>query len=84
MDSSGMHMASLMGVPVISIWGPTHPYAGFLGYGQQWGDCVQIEHPNRPSSIYGNKPCVCGTVTCMDLIEPQMIVDKITKKLSHG
>lgn len=84
MDSSGMHMASLMGVPVISIWGPTHPYAGFLGYGQQLEDCVQIEHPNRPSSIYGNKPCLCGTATCMDLIEPEKVVDKITKKLSHG
>jgi ADP-heptose:LPS heptosyltransferase len=30
MDSANMHLASLYGVPVISIWGATHPFAGFL------------------------------------------------------
>ncbi|WP_199117526.1 glycosyltransferase family 9 protein [Pedobacter sp. ASV28] len=84
MDSSGMHMASLMGVPVISLWGPTHPYAGFLGYGQSENDCMQIAHPNRPNSIYGNKPCLCGVTPCIDLIEPQAIIEKIEQKLIHG
>ncbi len=84
MDSAGMHMASLMGIPVISIWGPTHPYAGFLGYGQQLEDCIQIDHPARPNSIYGNKPCLCGSEPCIDQIEPLSIVTKINQKLSHG
>lgn len=84
MDSSGMHMASLMGVPVISIWGPTHPYAGFLGYGQSIDDCIQIAHPNRPNSIYGNKPCLCGVKACMDLIEPEVVIQKIKSKLENG
>ncbi|GGE46595.1 ADP-heptose:LPS heptosyltransferase [Pedobacter psychrotolerans] len=82
MDSSGMHMASLVGVPVVSIWGPTHPYAGFLGYGQSESNCVQIEHPSRPNSIYGNKPCLCGVESCMDIIEPQTIVNKINENLN--
>ncbi|WP_293743427.1 glycosyltransferase family 9 protein [uncultured Pedobacter sp.] len=82
MDSSGMHMASLVGVPVVSIWGPTHPYAGFLGYGQQENDCIQIDHPARPNSIYGNKPCLCGVENCMDLIKPETIVNKIKEKLN--
>lgn len=84
MDSAGMHMASLMGVPVISIWGPTHPYAGFLGYGQQLEDCIQIDHPARPNSIYGNKPCLCGSEPCIDQIEPLSIVNKINQKLNNG
>jgi ADP-heptose:LPS heptosyltransferase len=84
MDSSGMHMASLMGTTVLSIWGPTHPYAGFLGYGQQLDDCIQVDHPARPSSIYGNKPCLCGSVPCIELIEPNVIVNKIKEKLTHG
>lgn len=84
MDSSGMHMASLMGIPVISIWGPTHPYAGFLGYGQRLEDCIQVDHPARPSSIYGNKPCLCGAEPCMELIEPQVVVQKIVERLNHG
>jgi ADP-heptose:LPS heptosyltransferase len=80
MDSSGMHMASLMGIETVSVWGPTHPFAGFLGYGQSENDCIQIEHPNRPNSIYGNKPCLCGVSSCMDMISPEMIVDKIKSK----
>lgn len=84
MDSAGMHMASLMGVPVISIWGPTHPYAGFLGYGQQESDCLQINHPARPNSIYGNKPCLCDEIPCIDLVTPESIVNKIKQKLKDA
>lgn len=84
MDSAGMHMASLMGVPVVSIWGPTHPYAGFLGYGQAESDCIQIDHPNRPNSIYGNKPCLCDVNPCIELITPTTIVNKLKERLTHG
>ncbi|MFC3198568.1 glycosyltransferase family 9 protein [Parapedobacter deserti] len=77
MDSAGMHMASLMGVRVLSIWGATHPYAGFLGYGQVPDDCIQVDHPARPSSIYGNKPCICDGKDSMELIAPVMIIDKL-------
>lgn len=77
MDSANMHMASLMGVRVLSIWGATHPYAGFLGYGQQLEDCIQVDHPSRPSSIYGNKPCLCDGVDSMELIAPEMVIDKL-------
>lgn len=82
MDSSGMHMASLMGVPVVSIWGPTHPYAGFLGYGQLVSDCLQIDDPIRPNSIYGNKPCLSGVVPCIDLVKPATVINKIKQKLN--
>ena len=82
MDSSGMHLASLMGVPVVSIWGPTHPYAGFLGYGQSESDCIQIDHPNRPNSIYGNKPGLGGVNDCINLIDPEVVVQKIKEKLA--
>ncbi len=82
MDSSGMHMASLMGVPCISIWGATHPYAGFLGYGQLLEDCVQVEHPNRPTSVYGNKSCLCDGVEAIDLVTSEMVVEKVGKYIS--
>ncbi len=76
MDSAGMHLASLMGVRVLSIWGATHPYAGFLGYGQRLEDCIQVDHPARPSSVYGNKPCICDGKDSMDLIDPQLIISR--------
>lgn len=77
MDSANMHMASLVGVRALSIWGATHPYAGFLGYGQQPEDCIQVDHPARPSSVYGNKPCLCDGVDSMELIAPEMVIGKL-------
>ncbi len=84
MDSAGMHMASLKGVPVISIWGPTHPYAGFLGYGQLQSDCLQVDNAIRPNSIYGNKPCLCDELPCIDLVTPESIINKIKQKLKDA
>lgn len=77
MDSSGMHLASLVGTRVISIWGPTHPYAGFLGFGQRADDCLQVNHPARPNSVYGNKPCLCDNTPCIELIQPKLVINKI-------
>lgn len=77
MDSSGMHMASLVGTRCLSIWGATHPSAGFLGYGQSIDDCLQVEHPNRPSSIYGNKPCICNGIEAINLVTPTTVINKI-------
>ncbi|WP_293889602.1 MULTISPECIES: glycosyltransferase family 9 protein [unclassified Sphingobacterium] len=77
MDSSGLHMASLMGVRCLSLWGATHPYAGFTGYGQELADCIQVEHPHRPSSVYGNKSCICDGVEAIDLITPEMVIERI-------
>lgn len=81
MDSSAMHMASLVGVPVVSVWGATHPYAGFYGHGQNPEDIVQKDMPCRPCSIYGNKPCVYDDYHCMQEVEPQIVVGKICRRL---
>ena len=57
MDSANMHLASLMGTRTISIWGGTHPFAGFLGYGQSMNDVIQDEEMKcRPTSIFGKDP----------------------------
>lgn len=81
MDSGNMHVASLVGTPVISIWGATHPLAGFMGWGQSIDDSVQVDLPCRPCSIYGNKPCMRGDYACMNQITPEMIARKIEKHL---
>ena len=79
MDSSAMHMASLYSIPVVSVWGATHPYAGFMGWGQSEENAVQLDLPCRPCSIYGNKPCIYGDYRCMGGITPEMIEEKIGK-----
>lgn len=81
MDSANMHLASLVGVPVVSIWGATHPYAGFMGFGQKEEDAVQLDMPCRPCSIYGNKPCHRGDYACLRDITPAAIIDKVEKHL---
>lgn len=77
MDSANMHLASLTATPVVSVWGATHPYAGFLGWNQNENNVVQIDLPCRPCSIYGNKPCMRGDFACMKNIPPEMIADRV-------
>ncbi len=81
MDSANMHLASLYAVPVVSVWGGTHPYLGFLGWGQLLDNCVQIDLKCRPSSVFGNKPCP-NHLACLNEIAPLWIVDKVMKILS--
>lgn len=57
MDSGNGHLAAMFGVPVITLWGVTHPYAGFVPYGQN--DDLQLlpdlkKFPKIPTSVYGN------------------------------
>ena len=80
MDSANMHMASLAGVPAISIWGATSPLAGFLGWRQSKEDCIELQLNCRPCSIFGNKPCKFGDYRCMD-IAPQIIADRIMHRI---
>ena len=81
MDSANMHMASLVATPVVSVWGATHPYAGFLGWGQNEENILQVELDCRPCSIYGQKACKRGDYACMNMIKPETIVEKINTLL---
>lgn len=77
MDSSNMHLASLTGTPVVSIWGATHPAAGFMGWGQKPEDCIQLDLPCRPCSIYGKKECMYGDFRCLTGIDPDIVFGKV-------
>ena len=79
MDSANMHLASLVGTRVVSVWGGTHPYAGFLGWSQKTEDCAQLDMPCRPCSVYGNKPCLRGDYACMNGITPSQILEKLVQ-----
>ncbi len=83
MDSGNMHLASLVGTPVVSVWGATHPYAGFMGWGQHEQNAIQAELPCRPCSIYGNKPCARGDYACLNTISPERIIGKINQLLNQ-
>lgn len=77
MDSANMHLSSIAGTRVLSVWGATHPNAGFLGWGQSNNDCIQRNDLTcRPCSIYGNKKCKFGDYRCLN-IAPQTILQQI-------
>ena len=78
MDSANMHLASLAGTRVVSVWGATHPYCGFMGWQQKEEDAVQINTLScRPCSVFGNKPCHRGDFACMNNILPEEIVRRL-------
>ncbi|WP_294311578.1 glycosyltransferase family 9 protein [uncultured Chryseobacterium sp.] len=78
MDSANMHLASLMGTRCVSIWGQTHPYAGFLGFGQSEDDVIQVKDLTcRPCSVFGDKECYRGDWACLEELSVQKIVEKI-------
>ena len=73
MDSGNMHLASLVACPVVSIWGATHRYAGFLGWNQSVDNVVELDMKCRPCSIYGNIPCQYGNYKCLYDITPENV-----------
>ena len=78
MDSANMHLASLVGTRCVSIWGATHPFAGFLGYGQSEKDIIQVKDLTcRPCSVFGDKECYRGDWACLEEIDIQKIIDII-------
>ncbi len=81
MDSANMHLASICGTRVVSVWGATHPFAGFMGWHQNMDDAVQLDMPCRPCSIYGNRPCRRGDYACLMGIEPVTIVERVETAL---
>ena len=83
MDSANMHLASLTGIPVVSVWGATHPMAGFLGYNQKEENIIQSDLDCRPCSIFGNKKCRRGDYACLQNIPLERIVDRITTLINN-
>ncbi len=78
MDSANMHLASLVGTRCISVWGSTHYFAGFLGYGQSADDIVHVKDLTcRPCSVFGDKECYRGDYACLEEIHIQKILEKI-------
>ncbi len=81
MDSGNAHLAAMFGIPTITLWGITHPYAGFAPFGQSVKNRLlsdRKEYPLIPTSIYGNK-CPKGYENAMSTISPEQIMQKINE-----
>ena len=83
MDSANMHLASMLAVPVISLWGVTHPFLGFYGWRQDLKNAIcadPIKFPTLPTSVNGSKVHP-GTENCLESIDPMDVVRKIIENL---
>ncbi|UQD55554.1 glycosyltransferase family 9 protein [Flavobacterium sp. K5-23] len=85
MDSGNAHIAAMLGVDVISLWGATHPYAGFRPFNQPLSNSLVSDrtlYPMLPTSVYGNK-LIPGYEEAMRTISPEAVVEKIKEKINH-
>lgn len=83
MDSGNAHIAAMLGVKVITLWGATHPFAGFSPFNQPMENCITADRekfPLLPTSIYGNKK-VEGYEEAMRTIEPEKVVFRVQSLL---
>ena len=84
MDSANMHLASLMAVPVVSVWGATHPYSGFLGWKQSMNNCVGIDFSCRPCTAHSDKKCKYGDYRCLESLHSSKIIEVINQCIMHN
>ncbi|AXG75232.1 lipopolysaccharide heptosyltransferase family protein [Flavobacterium arcticum] len=86
MDSGNAHIAAMYGVNVITLWGATHPYAGFAPFNQPEKNQLvadREQYPKLPTSIYGNKK-VEGYENAMRTIKPNDVVTIVDSYLNHN
>lgn len=79
MDSANAHLAANYAVPTITLWGLTHPYAGFYPFRQDPGNALlsdRDQYPGLPTSVYGNK-MPAGYERVMETIAPAKVLAKI-------
>ena len=85
MDSGNAHLAAMLGVHVITLWGATHPFAGFAPFNQPLENCLVADRnqfPLLPTSVYGNKN-VAGYEDAMRTILPEKVIEKINLVLKN-
>ncbi len=79
MDSGNAHIAAMLGIKVITLWGATHPFAGFAPFNQSFENCLVSDRekfPVLPTSVYGNKK-VAGYEDAMRTITVESILEKL-------
>lgn len=80
-DSGAAHIAAAVGTPVVSIFGPTSPAAGYTPFTAAGR---VVEHPDlacRPCSRHGSSRCPLGHFRCMRELPPEAVIERLTELL---
>ncbi len=87
MDSGNMHLASIAGTRVVSIWGQTSSECGFYGWRQHPSDALGARLECRPCSVFGNRQCPYGHWRCLHAVQPGDVVahiDAVTGRIASS
>ena len=84
MESANMHLASLVDLQAMTIWGPTSPACGYLGYNQIVEDDIQLDMDCRPCSITGDKQCKFKDYRCLKNIDPMDIARRVVEAVEYN
>jgi ADP-heptose:LPS heptosyltransferase len=83
MDSGNAHLAAMLGVKVVTVWGVTHPFAGFAPFNQSIDSSLladRTKFPKIPTSVYG-KTYPKGYENAIASISPEEIITKVKSYL---
>ncbi|MDZ4744589.1 MAG: glycosyltransferase family 9 protein [bacterium] len=83
-DSAPLHIASLQGVPVVGVFGPTVREFGFGPFGMFSRIVERTDLPCRPCSSHGTLKCPIRTHECMRSITSQHIHSAVTDLLEQA
>jgi len=72
-DSGPMHLATALGVPVVAIFGPTHPSLGFWPLGER-DVALSADLDCSPCSLHGDKNCP-QSWPCLDQIRVKDVLE---------
>ncbi|MDO5017209.1 MAG: glycosyltransferase family 9 protein [Porphyromonas sp.] len=83
MDSANQHIAAMVGTPVVSMWGATHPAGGYVPFRSPMSNCIGVEMPCRPCSVHGEKICERGDYACIQRMPLQTVLDRVAAEVAH-
>ena len=79
-DSGLMHMASSLNIPVVAVFGPTHPCLGYYPLGKHQ-IVLHSNAPCSPCSRWGEKKCKYRKQLCFSDISTELVLSKIKNAL---
>jgi len=79
-DSAVLHLGPALGVPALGVFGGTVPEFGFARQGPR-DEVVGIDLACRPCSVHGRDRCPLGHHACMRDLDPERVLDAISRVL---
>ncbi|MDH5197307.1 MAG: hypothetical protein OEY20_08650, partial [Gemmatimonadota bacterium] len=81
-DSAPLHFAQAVGTPVVALFGPTHPDAGFGPRGPR-DLALGVDLACRPCSTHGGVRCPLGHHRCLRELAVTTVLDAVHHALAH-